>query len=165
MPKLTLSRARQALSYDPLTGRMTWLVGDRCHKAGRAAGGKSAPDGYLRVCVDGEQHLQHRVAFLLMTGRWPREQIDHIDLNRSNNSWANLREATNKQNMENRGLQANNTSGYVGVSWYAPRGKWVAGIKHNGKRKNLGYFADIARAAEVRRAAELRLFTHAPEQR
>lgn len=99
---------------------------------------------------------------MLMTGRWPAEQIDHVNMDRSDNRWVNLREATNKQNMENRGRQSNNTSGIVGVSWSATRGKWVAGIKHHGRRKNLGYFTKIEDAAATRAAAVARLFTHAP---
>lgn len=44
------------------------------------------------------------VIFFLMTGRWPEPglMIDHKDGDPSNNRWSNLREATPKQNSQNR---------------------------------------------------------------
>lgn len=47
-----------------------------------------------------------------------------------------------------------NTSGVVGVSYSASRGKWCASISLNGSPIYLGRFSDISAAIEARRAAE-----------
>lgn len=52
----------------------------------------------------------------------------------------------------------NNTSGVRGVFWNKRRHKWQAQIKFQGKNRFLGYFDDLADAAEARREAEQELF-------
>lgn len=68
----------------------------------------------------------------------PHEQADHINGNGLDNRRENLRLATKSQNNANRRISKNNKSGYKGVSWHKASGKWVAGIKVNGKSINLG---------------------------
>ncbi|MFH1739786.1 MAG: AP2 domain-containing protein [bacterium] len=72
---------------------------------------------------------------------------DHIDGNGLNNQRENLRNCTRSQNQWNSRINANNTSGAKGVSWYKSRNVWVSHIGVNGKRKTLGYFADTKTAA------------------
>ncbi len=62
--------------------------------------------------------------------------------------------------MENTGLQANNTSGFKGVSWDKRIGKWVAHIQHNRKQTNLGSFDTKEEAYAAYEAARDKLFTH-----
>lgn len=64
--------------------------------------------------------------------------VDHINNNPLDNRRANLRLANKAQNSQNRPLQANNTSGYKGVSYC--QGKWQAYIKVKGNKINLGTF-------------------------
>lgn len=52
----------------------------------------------------------------------------------------------------------NNTSGVRGVFRNKRRQKWQAQIKFQGKNRFLGYFDDLADAAEARREAEQELF-------
>jgi hypothetical protein len=61
---------------------------------------------------------------------------DHKDLNRLNNKKENLRNCTRSENRHNQKISKNNTSGYKGVCWNG-RG-WLAQIKSNGKKINLG---------------------------
>jgi len=70
-------------------------------------------------------------------------QPDHRDRNGLNNTRANLRAATNSQNMANRNIQKNNTSGFKGVSWHKRIGKWQSTIRIDGKLRSLGYFDDL----------------------
>ena len=46
--------------------------------------------------------------------------------------------------------QKNNTSGYVGVSWYKSLGKWASQIRINKKNKYLGSFKDKMDAVKAR---------------
>lgn len=160
--KLTHARVLQLLTYEPDTGEFRWRITDRCRTAGEVAGCKKTSDGYTRIGIDGRLYLASRLAWFYVNGRWPEAQIDHENLRRGDNRWKNLRDATNKQNNENRILQKNSRSGVMGVSWFEPRKKWQVGIKHHGVRKNLGYFGSLLDAVATRLRAERALFTHSP---
>lgn len=73
--------------------------------------------------------------------------IDHKDGDGLNNSRENLRKASHCQNMQNRKLGKNSTSGYKGVSFDKSVGLWKASIGHNFRRYNLGRFSTKEQAA------------------
>ena len=85
-------------------------------------------------------------------------QIDHIYHNRNDNRKSKLRIANNTQNTVNRGMQSNNTSGIIGVSWNKQLKKWHAYISIYNKRINLGYFDNIDNAIIARKQAEDKYF-------
>jgi hypothetical protein len=65
-----------------------------------------------------KNHLIHRLmfeAFILKDGETMPKDVDHIDLNKSNNQIANLRAATRQENMRNTSKQKNNTLGYKNI--------------------------------------------------
>lgn len=93
-----------------------------------------------------------------MTGEWPEQTIDHINNDRADNRWANLRAATYAQNNANTGLRGNNTSGFTGVSYKKQKRLWLAYIGHNGERKFVGYFKTAEEAAKARATAEAAYF-------
>lgn len=103
---------------------------------GKAAAGsvitQTGNHGYLRVRVDGEYYLVHRLLWRMRTGVWP-DRVDHIDRNPLNNRADNLREVTHAQNMQNTKMQVNNTSGHRGVSWHKASQKWIVQINNHGK--------------------------------
>jgi hypothetical protein len=78
-------------------------------------------------------------------------ETDHIDGDGLNNRRSNLRIATTSENQRNRGLSANNTSGFKGVSWQKRTKKWRAEIRSNGVYWWLGDFdtPEAAHAAYV----------------
>lgn len=82
--------------------------------------------------------------------------VDHKDGNGLNNSRSNIRICTPQQNTFNRRKQTNTTSKFYGV--YLDRGYWNAGIKHNGKRKNLGNYPTEEDAAKAYDAEAKKLF-------
>ena len=92
---------RQRFDYDPQTGRLVWRdwPGQRNGWAGRTAG---TSRNYSRVRVDGTDFKTHRVVWKLMTGNDPGEYIDHINHDRTDNRWCNLRLATHQQNEWNK---------------------------------------------------------------
>jgi hypothetical protein len=109
--------------------------------------------GYVLVGVDGPQYLAHRLAWLYMTGAWPDAEVDHIDGNRANNAWSNLRLASRSQNIANSGLRVTNTTGFKGV--FKARKKFNAKITVNYKSVNLGNFDTKEEAsAAYKRAAQ-----------
>ena len=59
--------------------------------------------------------LLHRFVFTLKTGEEPVRTVDHIDRNRANNMFENLRLATRQEQQQNQGKRKDNTSGYIGV--------------------------------------------------
>jgi hypothetical protein len=137
---LTQEKLKSLLRYDPETGVFT-----RLQKAAHNAGGGTVNrlSGYRTLSVEGKLYYAHRLAFLYMTGAWPEHQADHINGDREDNRWSNLRDATplvNQQNLVS--AQSNNCTGFLGVS-YAPkrRGekKYVAQLFANGKRRHCTY--------------------------
>lgn len=77
------------------------------------------------------------------------EQVDHKNLNPLDNRRENLRLATHSNNMRNRGLQINNTSGFMGVTFRKKRNKYESQITFNGKSIHLGHFDDAISAANA----------------
>ncbi len=146
LPKhdLTAEELRRVLHYNPNAGDFTWLVARRASEVGKRAGGVR-PDGYIHIGISGRRYLAHRLAWLYMTGGWPTEQIDHIDRDRSNNSWLNLRLATNSQNQGNRLA----ISGIRGVYFDKDREKWRAQIVVGNRNTHLGIFATADEAREA----------------
>lgn len=143
---MTQDELKTFLHYDPITGLFTWLID---HNFGRSRIGQIAGSlnhGYIQIKIFGEVYLAHRLAFLYMTGKWPKVKADHKDLNRANNKWENLREADNKQNGQNKLARSDSQTGYKGVK-ITSSGKYQARIKIAGKYKNLGVFVDIEDAA------------------
>jgi len=138
---ITQKELKKLLHYDPLTGLFIRLKATKGARVGDIAGGKE-PNGYIRISVQGRRYLAHRLAWLYMTGEWPKEFIDHDDRIRDNNKWLNLNEATNQENQRNQKLLKSNTSGVTGVVFHKDRGKWSARIRITGKYLTLGYFTD-----------------------
>lgn len=137
LPKI--ERVKELVDYDKDLGTFTW----KTYRGGKAKAGTSAghmaKNGYLIVCIDNNNCKASRLAWLLVTGQDPGEMdIDHIDGNPSNNTFANLRIATESQNCTNRKRRSDNKSGYKGV--YAMRKKWAAQITANKKTMYLGVY-------------------------
>lgn len=130
--------------YDPETGKF-W----------REAGCVST-NGYRQIWFRGRQCMEHRVAWFLHYGEWPKNHVDHINGNRSDNRIVNLRLATNAENLRNRSKPKNNVSGFKGVSWIERYQKWQATIKFDGKNKFLGRFDTREDAADAYNQAALK---------
>lgn len=73
--------------------------------------------------------------------------VDHRDGDGLNNQRHNLRPASDAQNGANRRKSVNNTSGYKGVTWYAPSGQWQVQIEVNQRGIHLGRFDELIDAA------------------
>lgn len=146
-------KLKGCLKYCPEKGIFKWIVdvGTR-GRAGKRAGSLH-PAGYRYIKINGQKYKEHRLAYLYMTGYLPTEEIDHINGNRSDNTWANLRAVSKQCNARNRKLRSNNTSGINGVSWSTHNSRWKVQIQVNGKRKHLGYYEKLEDAISCRKEA------------
>lgn len=155
---------KESFSYDKETGLIRWLISPSASvKIGDIAGnitnngrGKS----YVKIDFNGKHYYAHRLAWLLINGTWPENEIDHIDGDGTNNKWINLRAASRIDNMRNRRIPSHNKSGVIGVHWNKEINKWVAQITHNKKQFTIGYFSSIDDAALARKNAEIKLGYH-----
>lgn len=166
---------RQLLHYEPETGKLFWKerglewfadgVHGKEHNAakwnakhvGKEALTTQLPKGYLYGGVLGEKCLAHRVALAISYGMWPTDDVDHVNMDRSDNRLDNLRVSSRAENMWNRTAQTNNTSGFKGVTWDKRKAKWLAQISVEGRHIFLGYFASPAEAHTAYSAAAKRL--------
>jgi len=156
--KITETRLRQALSYDPSTGNFTWIAPPKRmpNLLGLVAGGKT-DFGYIRIKIDGRDYPAHHLAWLYMTGEWPMMDIDHRDTIRSNNRWNNLRQASASQNAANRRRPSSNTSGHKGVTWHRQCKRWQVCLRVGGVNYYLGLYdtPGAAKAAYDAKQTEL----------
>lgn len=120
-------------TYDPETGKFY-------NKQGRLVGNYTRT--YGRICLEGKNVCSSRYAVYLMTGKWPVGEVDHINGDTHDDRWSNLRECSRGENMCNRRLYKTSTSNYKGVNW--DRGKYVASIQVDKKRRYLGRDSDPA---------------------
>lgn len=153
---LTQEIVRKYFSYDPKTGDLNRIGYDdswgNFHICNRKINGKSS--GYIVVRFKNKCYKAHRLIFMYMLGYIP-EYIDHINGNRSDNSWKNLRGVTLEENLLNKRTYKNNSSGQSGIHWEANMGKYRVRIQKNGKRDCLGFFDDLEEAISVRKKAEI----------
>jgi hypothetical protein len=153
---LTLKRL---LHYDPDTGIFRWLVSpSRSVPAGAIAGWENE-EGYRRIKVGERAYPAGALAWLYMTGEYPPEEVDHRDLNPSNNRWPNLRCSDRSGNNANRRVMKSNLLGAKGVrSLHGKVERFAARIWANGYSHHLGVFATQAAAQSAYDAAAKKFF-------
>lgn len=177
---MEISRLRELLDYDAITGVVRWRVrpasdfatqgmadGWNNRFAGAVVGSLNKVNGYLNFKIlDGREKPfrcgLHRVCWGLYHGNWPEGDIDHENHCRSDNRIKNLTDSTPQKNSKNRALSSKNTTGRTGVVICKDRktDPYRAQITHEGRGKNLGNFATLEAAAAARKAAEVRLGFH-----
>ncbi len=155
--RLTAERLRALLDYDAASGKFTWRFKRGKMRAGSLAGAQGH-DGRIVIGVDREILLAHRLAWLHHYGEWPADDIDHINMDRSDNRICNLRVATPSQNLANQPARKNTSTGLKGVSFDRERGKFKAQIKVNYKGRLIGRFDTAEEASEAYRAVAVAAF-------
>lgn len=155
---------RKLLRYEPETGKLFWrerplemfkCVRDQRKWNNRFSGLEGITSisrkGYKTGTIVGVTLRAHRLIWAMQTDAWPEDEIDHIDRDRSNNRWVNLRAATRTQNGGNLASKPNSSSSYLGVSSFfgSPTKKWRAQVMHKGKRYYLGSFVTEVEAAQA----------------
>lgn len=134
MSQLTQQRLKEIFYYDPASGAFQRLKGKK-------KVGTYDRDGYVKIRVDGKCYRLHRIAWLYIYGELPKNEIDHIDGNRANNSINNLRDVDRSTNQQNqRKARKDNISGLIGVTYCKDIDKYKSRIKIKGATKHLGLF-------------------------
>lgn len=152
---------KERLRYEPETGHFYWVLPSKFHseKVGALAGTVTATHSgkaYVNISIDGRKYKRSRLAILFMTGRWPEQQVDHINGNSCDDRWCNLREATPQQNAWNHKKRKKPSTLPMGVRT-AASGRFVARISVNKKLLTLGTF-DTPHAAYSEYLAARRRF-------
>ncbi len=144
-------------SYSPITGLLTYK--DKpCPKVniGQEVGCLHLKSGYRRVSIWRKSYMVHRIIYLMAYGRFPQDNIDHINGVRDDNRLVNIRDVSTAVNCKNLKTYNNNTSNTTGVHWAKEYNKWVARINTGkGKRVSLGYYKCKNEAIKARKDAEL----------
>ena len=119
---ITAAFLRECFDYNPDTGEVIWRKRPSHHFplrhhqrawnfrwAGKPAGFTNKGTGYrhVRIDVDGPKvFLMHRLIWLMVSGDWPKNQIDHINRDRADNRLSNLRDVPRQENLKNRSQRA-----------------------------------------------------------
>lgn len=106
------------------------------------------PNAYERTpSICGKSYMAHRVAYFLATGEDPYGKvIDHINGDKSDNRFSNLRLVSHKDNVQNiKKYSRNSASGILGAH-LMPNGRYRAEICVNGKQMRLGSFSTAEEA-------------------
>jgi hypothetical protein len=133
---------RSLINYNSETGCFIWrkregIAGSwNTQNAGKNCG--RFVNGYLYIRIGVREYRAHRLAWLIVTGEWPKQELDHINGRRDDNRFCNLRLANRIQQGHNR--KSAGKSGILGVHWCKTSKKWYAFTRINGKKKNLGGF-------------------------
>ncbi|EQC4020314.1 TPA: HNH endonuclease signature motif containing protein [Enterobacter hormaechei] len=160
MKTIDINWLKSIIFYNPLTGEFFWksrdrkeFTSDRIFKSwnstysGKKCG--SLTNKYLTIRIKNSLFYCHRLAWAIHFGEWPENDIDHINMDKTDNRISNLRMTSRGQNMSNMAATRANTSGFIGVYWAKRECKWVAGITINYKFQHLGYFDDPIKAAHA----------------
>jgi hypothetical protein len=142
---VTAERLREVLDYCKDTGvfrRKTSNKGGIGSIAGSVRG-----DGYIRIGItcNGKfkSYAAHRLAWLYMHGFFPDCMIDHIDGNKTNNAFNNLRLSDCSKNA----INSKNDFLMKGVSFHKVKGQWRATIRRRGINHHIGHFKSKDNAA------------------
>lgn len=130
-PPCTIEHLRASLNYDADTGIFTWAAHKRRPDLVGKPAGSAQSAGYWAIAVHNRKQLAHRLAWAYVTGEWPTQHIDHINGDKRDNRFCNLRQVSRHGNLQNmRKATKANKVGLLGVS--AHQGKWRAQIMVNG---------------------------------
>lgn len=136
---ITLENAKDILEYHPDSGDIVWKVDNgRRVKSGHIAGSVDKGHGYRVVRYQGKAFLAHRLAWFLYYGRWPKNMIDHINGNKTDNRIKNLRDVTRSINRRN--TFKTRAGRLTGCDFHKQMKKWRARIIVNGQEQSLGLF-------------------------
>ena len=156
---------REYLAYSPETGHLTWIKKpSKKTNINTRAGSLVTTTGYRSISFFGRTYLEHHLIWCWVHGEWSKEQLDHIDQDRSNNRISNLREVSKAENARNRSRNKDSRVGEVGIWFNKNTRKYVAEITMTqfGVKKKVFQkaFTNIEDAIAARKAKAIELGFH-----
>ena len=122
--------------YDIETGAFKRIIKSKNgEKITTKDAGRIAPNGYIIISINKRSYLAHRLAWLYVTGSWPACVIDHINREKADNRFKNLRDTTQRENSSN---TKRNKRDMIGIGRSGC--KWRAYIGVKGKLHHLGSY-------------------------
>lgn len=160
-PRYTQDQIRDLIDYDPETGLAEWKVRTGIYSTGVDSRGAAIFNalyagkpigvvdgrGYLSTSIFDENIALHRLIFIYMIGMEP-VVCDHINGDRLDNRWSNLRAVSGKQNRQNV-LRDKGRVPFTGVQEHKQKSgvKYRAKIRVDRKSVHLGLFDTPEEAA------------------
>lgn len=135
--------------FDYVDGKLI-SKNEKSKRFGQDAGALRKKTGYVYVYAKRKTYSAHRIVFLWHHGYFP-EYVDHINRIKHDNRIENLRSATVTQNVRNRNMYSNNTSGHEGIWFNKKINRWVAYTSINKEKKHIGQFINLDDAVEARK--------------
>lgn len=135
-------------AYDQKTGLITRKKSGKIYT-------NTSPSGYITIKHKYKDYQASRLIWVMMTGEDPGVQmVDHINRDRSDNRWSNLRIATTKQNAINR----SGVKGYCERERVEGKNVYTAQIKIDGRDRHLGTYKHKSHARVAYLAVKKFLF-------
>lgn len=159
MDKINITRLKNVLDYDPSTGSFRWNENAIKQVAGKPAGtivNSPKYGAYRTIKFEQQLYLASHIAFCLVTGELPVDSVIHLDGDKLNNKWTNLKQVLRFNRCV---VQQNNTSGHSGVSFDKTNYFWRANVGFRGKKIRLGWFKSKEDAIAARKDAEFQITT------
>ena len=129
---LTPELLKEYLSYNPLSGELTWIKrpSKKVYTGSRA--GTLLKTGYRAINIFGRSYQEHHIIWFMYYGEWVKE-IDHANHVKSDNSIANLSAVTHQENSMNMKKLSNTTTGEQGIHYNRKTDRYTATIRSGGK--------------------------------
>ena len=160
MKGVNYKRAHELFSYNHETGELrNKITRGPNAQAGELAGCIKNGTGYQQIIYNYKSYKAHRIIWLMVHGRYPDGDIDHINHDRTDNRIENLRVVTRMENCQNH-KRSNRSPFLPGVSWHTRDLVWQSYITVFYTRHYLGQSETLLDAACLRKSAEIEYGFH-----
>jgi hypothetical protein len=151
---VTQQELAERLSYDPITGQLTWISKGNSKKVvvGSRAGSVSL-HGHRVINLNGYIYPEHHIVWRLHLGIWPSGFLDHDNHNEQDNRLVNLVDVTQAVNNRNQSKRIDNSTGHVGI-WINKQNakkKFMSEVTFESKRVHLKAHYTLEDAIEARK--------------
>lgn len=138
--KININEIFERLGYIKETGQIFWKKPLRKKSLINKIINRISNNGYVIVKIYNTRIQIHRIVWLFENGTWPNGVIDHVDGNKLNNKYNNLRVVTMRTNSQNRKEHRNGNLLGAHKNTKSNKNQWASRIQINGKSIYLGSF-------------------------
>jgi len=143
--KLSLEEVNSIWRYE--NGRLFWKIDPGNSVKTNDEAGSINSQHYWQVRYKRKGYNRHRIVYFMHTGKWP-PRLDHINQDKTDDRFENLREASLVLNAQN----CNKSWGkvpYRGVYYRKDRAAFHTTIRINGKQHYIGLYTTAEEASEA----------------